>query len=611
MAPERRGVLLVDTVAARPSRFADAPLLHLRGRIAQRVRALYPPGDAALVEALVLARRESLDRDLYETFVRAGLAHLLAISGLHVGLLAFGWVFLLRAARVPPRLVFPLAAAGVVGYVLLIGAPPSAVRAAAMALAYLLARELGRPSAPADLFALAAVLILLFDPPALLEPGFQLSFAGAASAMYAGAASRAWWRDRGPTWSAVATGLAVSAATFLGTLPFTLVHFGQATAASVVSNLAAVPLLGLLMPALFASVALAPLPGLAGVPADAAVALLASLRTVAEVSAALPWALVEIPPLGWPAALGLLFLVWVWMAAVRGPEARPRAIVAAGVAASWLLLAPAAPRLWPGGRPLEIVALDVGQGDALAVRTPAGRWLLVDAGPGTRFGDAGARVVAPYLRARGARSLTALILTHPDADHIGGAPSVLERVAVRRVLDPGYVRGSELYARTLEAVARGEVELLLPRAGGWVSVDGVGLLFLAPTDSTAVHGREPNDASLWFVLRYGEFTAAFTGDAPEAIEWAAARAAGPVTFLKVSHHGSATATGEEALSVLRPRVAVISAGRRNRYGHPHPLVLDRLARAGAELRRTDLEGTIRVEAWPSSRVRVTSVADPD
>ncbi len=234
----------------------------------------------------------------------------------------------------------------------------------------------------------------------------------------------------------------------------------------------------------------------------------------------------------------------------------------------------------------------------------------MDAGPAWRRSDAGARTVAPYLRRRGARRLSALILTHPDADHVGGAPSVLDSLEVLRVLDPGYAAGGRDYLRALESVAHEPAELFVPRTGGWISLDGVRFVFLAPDDSAAAGAREANEASLWFLLVYGEFRAAFAGDAPARVEERAARAAGPVHLLKVSHHGSRTATTPGTLAALRPKVALVSAGRRNRYGHPHAEVIGRLDAAGVEVRRTDREGTILVRAWPSGRTQVVSAFSP-
>lgn len=478
-----------------------------------------------------------------------------------------------------------------------------------MAVLYLLTRRLGRPSSLYDILAFAAIVILVADPTALLDAGFQLSFAGAVATVYAARESERWTGDAGPMIRAVTTSLAISAATFAATLPFTLAHFGRVTPVSVLSNLAAVPLLGLLLPALFASLIPAPFPGLAGIPADAAVALLGALRTVAEVSAAPAWASLEFPRPPWPVTFGVAALAWLAALALRGPRHRARAILAVGGAVSLAALVPLLPRLVPGDRPLEIVALDVGQGDAIVVRTPNGHWLSIDAGPAGRGRDAGRRVVVPYLRARGVGKLAALILTHPDADHIGGARSVLDGLEVERVLDPGFTAGGADYLRALASVAAERAELLLPRSGDSIAVDGVRLAFAAPSDSAVAAAADANEASAWFVLAYGEFRAVFTGDAPAAVERGAARAVGRVEVLKVSHHGSATATSPEALAALEPRVAVISVGRRNRYGHPHPDVLERLQRAGAEIHRTDREGTIRVLAWPSGRVHVESAAE--
>jgi competence protein ComEC len=272
----------------------------------------------------------------------------------------------------------------------------------------------------------------------------------------------------------------------------------------------------------------------------------------------------------------------------------------AGAAAVAVLLA------WPTGAAtrggaLELHFLDVGQGDATAIRTPAGRWLLIDAGPrGERY-DAGERRVLPFLRARGVHRLEALLLTHPDADHIGGAPAVLEGIAVGRVIEPGLAVGRPLYLETLRAAQAKDVAWNAGRSGRTLRLDDVSIELLWPDADLLDSARDANDISLVALIRFGDFTALLTGDAPAAVEAELVQRHGDALraqLLKAGHHGSRTSTSATFLDVVRPELVIVSAGRRNRYGHPATEVMRRLDERGIAVARTDRDGTISVRVSP-------------
>jgi competence protein ComEC len=250
---------------------------------------------------------------------------------------------------------------------------------------------------------------------------------------------------------------------------------------------------------------------------------------------------------------------------------------------------------------LELAFLDVGQGDAVAIRTPAGRWLLVDAGPIEERFDAGEKRVLPFLRSRGATEVEAMILTHPHADHVGGAGAVLRGMRVGRVVEPGLPFGTPLYRDLLRTIDERGAAWSVARQDRVLQIDGVELAFLWPSAGSLDAPADANDISAVVRLRYGEFTALFTGDAPSEVEarlvdryGAALRSA----VLKVGHHGSRTATSDPFLRAVQPELAVISCGVRNRYRHPAPETLDRLAARGVPVARTDLEGTVIVRVHP-------------
>ena len=261
---------------------------------------------------------------------------------------------------------------------------------------------------------------------------------------------------------------------------------------------------------------------------------------------------------------------------------------------------------WPtavsldGRGTLELLAIDVGQGDAVAVRTPRGRWLLVDAGP-PPDGPGGSHAVVRELRGRGVRRLEAVVLTHPDLDHFGGGQAVLESFRVGRVLDPLLPTPKEAYAQLLEVARQRKVPWTAAREGMTWTVDEVEFHVLHPGDELS---SEANEASVVLLVRWRTFEALLTGDAGVGVEQIIAAEAGDVDVLKVGHHGSRTSTGPELLRLTRPEYAIVSTGRRNRYGHPHSEVVRRLDEAGARLLRTDVHGSIRILVGRGGRIDV-------
>lgn len=245
-------------------------------------------------------------------------------------------------------------------------------------------------------------------------------------------------------------------------------------------------------------------------------------------------------------------------------------------------------------------------GDAAAIRTPAGRWLLVDAGERDDGWDAGERRVLPFLRARGVKRLEALVLTHPHADHVGGAAAVLRSMPVERVIEPGMPLGSPVYLETLRAAEERGVPWSAARQDRVLRVDGVEILFLWPAPEAVEAPEDPNDVSAVLLVRYAGFGALLTGDAPAWVEERLVARYGDsldVDVLKAGHHGSRTASSARLLDAATPELAVVSAGLRNDYGHPHAEVLRRLQARGIPVARTDQDGTVRVEAEPGGEWR--------
>jgi competence protein ComEC len=241
---------------------------------------------------------------------------------------------------------------------------------------------------------------------------------------------------------------------------------------------------------------------------------------------------------------------------------------------------------------LTVHFLDVGQGDAVALRTPAGRWVLIDGGPRGPQGDAGRRIVVPFLRAAGAAHLAAIVATHAHLDHFGGLPAVLEAFDPALVLEPGQPVPDAGYLGFLGAVESDGAEWRPARSGDRLELDGVTIDVLSPDSVWAVGQVDVNEQSVVLLVTYGATRLLLTGDAGGPTEAHLAGRVGRVTLLKVGHHGSRGATSDRWLDELQPDDAVISVGAKNRYGHPAPEVLERLRAHGIAVLRTDQRGTI-------------------
>lgn len=605
----RRGVegrLLVDEVVS------AAPVRSPLERFRTGATAGLESRQAALIEAMTLGVRGDLG-ELRSIFAAAGLAHVLALSGLHVGVLVAA---LGRAAAPLGRRRYPLLAAATVAYVWLVGASPSIMRAAVMVLAGLagLAAGYGRLQAwPA--LALAALVTLLAAPAQLLDPSFQLSYLAVGGMLVlAPPLSRLLGLERLPGGGRMAVGgavpggaatasalaraarfalpaLAASTAAQLPSLSLVAGSFGQVPLAAPLVNLVAVPLAGVLVPLGFTAALL----GLAS-PALAAALnhltgpLASALLAVAGAGAGLPhlgWG--EVAPLGHACFALALTALALWL---HGRLRAWRALLVVFCAGGVCFAAGAAQR------PPEVVFLDVGQGDATLIRLPGRVEVLVDGG-GTPFSDrdVGTGVVLPALRALGVRALDVVVATHADLDHVEGLATVLERMPVGTlVMGPRWPAAAIDGRLRALAAARGIPVHRAQRGEVWRFDGGRSVAELDVLHPPAAPLPTSNENSIALLLRYGGTPQVLMlGDAPASVERVLAVPHVPV--LKVAHHGSRFSTSEALLRAARPALAVISVGA-NHYGHPDGGVLERLAAHGTDVVSTRAGGAIRLPLSP-------------
>ncbi len=600
MGGRAAGTLVVGEVRVLEARPGTAD--RLRNWLFGASRRLYG-ARAGVVDALILGRRGGIDLELQDRFARSGLVHLLSISGFHVGLIT-AWVYLLcRLARMTRPTALLTAAATSVGYVVFLGWPAPAARAAARAAVVARCRTRQRHVQANALLSATCLAVLVVDPWASLDLGGWLS----AAALW-GATTFTRWSDRALGQSFWVRTAASSLGATLATAPITAAFLGTVALAGLLLNFPAIPLAALAVPGVLASLALLPIwsSGAEALAAGAGLGL-HLLELCAAAGAALPIGYVAMEPGALTAVLpwvGVLALA-LWIVGERNT------LTEAGRRLAWCFTL----TLWLRLTPVQLLAsdrrdgvtlhfLDVGQGDGAVLRTPGGRWIVIDAGPAGERTDAGRRVMVPFLERRGVRALAAIVVSHAHADHLGGVPALLGRFPVGMVIEPGAPVADPGYAAFLGLLHRRGVPWHPARAGDRFTLDGVTFTVLHPVRGWSEWGEDVNEDSVVLLVRFGELEALFTGDAGFPAEAALRGKIGRTEILKVGHHGSRGSTDDELLDSLRARVAIISVGR-NDYGHPAPETLRRLARHGVQVWRTDEEGAITVFS-DGQRVQVSS-----
>lgn len=660
----RRGILVtmflwdddVVELLAQGSPSVAALLAALRAGVEARIAAVAAAPARGFLAAVLIGSQGALAPDVRHALARTGLSHVVSVSGFHLTVVAgatilcVGWL-LARSQRLlllcDTRKVATLAGVvPVVAYGEIAGGSVPATRALLMYAAVVAAMLANRPVDGMRALAAAAAALAIAVPDIAADIGFELSFVSVAALIVTARREAARSPlDRSPPSRRSALDryllmpLRVSTAAAVWTAPLTAWHFQQVSLIAPLANLFALPLLGpgVLLPGLAALPLLAVAPALADLALRvAAGAAVLGLR-VAGGLAALPGAAVTTP-------MPNLFEVVLCYTAVAVPLVAAEATVsraprlgrlARPVARAWCALLGRPRRLlacavvvaavadvgywtWErlGNPRVRVTFLSVGQGDAAVVELPRGGVMVIDGGGLAGDFDTGARLVAPFLRARKVLRVDTLVLSHPQLDHYGGLAYVAEEFAPREFWWNGVQTEAAGFARLERALERaGTRQVVLGRGSPPIVRGDVVIEVLHPA-APAIDDR--NNGSLVLRLTYGGASFLFSGDIEQEAERAIAGAPGPAldgaasahgtaadsaggsaraptsVVLKVPHHGSATSSSRALLSAVRPRVAVISAGADNRFGFPAPAVLERLDAVGATVWRTDQDGAVRI-----------------
>ena len=610
---------------------SESPILSnlydFRNTLGESLQQALPEPQSAVAQTLLLGQRDDLPTDLREDFRGTGTSHLLAISGLHVGVvlvLTMAASAFLLGRRGPYYLLVPLIALW--GYAILSGMSPSVVRAAIMGSIYLAAIAAGRPRNVFPALALAAAVMAGLDPGILQDLSFQLSFAAVAGIALLAPPLTGWLQEklaltydrqgfaltlaRGALLSAV-----VSAAATLATLPLVAFQFQQLPTLGIPATVLALPTLPpILLTSALTVAADALHPSLGQVIGWTVYLPITYLISLIQAFSTIPGGLIEVPRfsglLVWvyyvPLALAALTPLHTLDTARKKTQSFLPPIPSPSNTANLKLIIPAAALfllaviLWthaisaPDGR-LHVIFLDVDQGDSILIVTPAGQRVLVDGGPDPAGAVEALNAHLPFWD----RGLDLVVSTHTDEDHLAGLVGVVQRHPVGTVVE-GVPGTSPLYLRWRQTLEEKSITPTPVSRGTTINLsDGLVLDVLNPSlNDTPASDRDANNSSVVLHLEYGGISFLLTGDIEEELELELIRERRPITasVLKVSHHGSNNASGPFFLRAVDPTVAVVQSGVDNRYGHPHQDVISRLEKHvnRDHLYVTALDGTVEL-----------------
>ena len=568
---------------------------------------------AAIVTAVLIGDRTGLPDDVRERLQAAGTYHVIAISGGNIAILAALCLGCLRLVGSAGRLAAAITLAVLLAYAFVVTSEASVWRATLMAAVYLTARLLDHRSPPWHAFAVTAAIIVCVRPLDVRDVGFMLTFGATAALLEVAGRLRAWtFRHRLVGW--IVASMAASLAAEAALMPVSAHAFSRVTSAGLLLNLLAVPLMGLVQITAIVIAAAHRIEWLAqpvGWMAHGAARALVDSARLVEV---LPWLSARVPP---PSVITVvIYYASLITALATGGRVRRVAVCVFAGAVVMIVSGLSLPQ-WPSAdQPgLRVTVFDVGQGEAILLQSSATESLLVDSG-GAPFGSGGlnigGRVLTPALWARGVRSLRAMLVTHGDPDHLGGARAVMADFAPSQAWEGIPVpRHAALQEWLAEAKTRG-IPVTQRLAGDRLPLGNIRLRVLHPQPADWERQRVRNDDSVVIEVVYGDVAILLTGDIGAEMERAILPKLTParIRVLKVAHHGSRTSSSRDLLEGWRPQVAVISCGRGNSFGHPAPEVLERLDAVGATVYRTDRDGQITLETnghylWVNTYARMT------
>lgn len=622
-----------------------------RDRLANILQHIYVQPHIGYMQGLVLGSREDMDPDIYQKFSQLGLTHVLAISGLHVGVLIGALLSFFRLLRITKETSMSITMGFIPMYVLMTGASASVIRAGMMALLALYGAKKGWLKDGLHLLAAAFLLMVLWDPRYVLQVGFQLSFVVTAGLILF---VPQVMNMLGSLPRTISSAISVTLVAQAVSLPLTVYYFNQFSLLSFLANFAIVPCISLIVLPL-GSISLL----IASVYEPLAKPVVWLVERLNEFTFQLVHWLAQVegatiiwptPPLWWIVLYYVIFAMALdavrrWSATrqiyrrgnsatvhheddtqpldfieipIRGGSYQGISAFAAVFIFGFMVVQG---YTWSRFDDTTVSFIDVGQGDSILISTATGKHMLIDGGGTVNFRkpddrwrerrvpfEVGEKVVVPLLKQRGIRELDAVLLTHADQDHAGGLQAVLKHIPVKQFIMNGTWKSSVFMNSLYDTAIDKGIPIRKWEAGQRWKLDewsALEVLYPYPSSDSSLYLEDnQNEASLVVQVTLTHPTSGkqavfmLTGDLEadgerQMLQYTAGRPSKSIDVLKVAHHGSKTSTTPEWIEQWKPEIGIISAGRNNRYGHPHPKVLDTLRNAKIPVKRTDIEGEIQ------------------
>ena len=641
----RRGIYVSGFVADRASivliRHNSASGIQLkletfRSYLKQLIYANAPSPQREIIEAMTIGNQKAIPEDVRDNFAKTGTSHILSISGLHIGMVAAGGFFLILLLLKSSEYlmlkfnIIKMATAAafvpVIIYALVAGMGTTVLRATLMTLAFLLALIIGKQRDLYNILFGAALIILIFAPASLFEISFQLSFSAVFAILYIV-----------PKFSEMTFGflqsaphflqviirrvyifILVSAAATIGTLPIIVFYFHRVSAVTLIANLIAVPLLGILalIPAMAFILTALFSPAIAGFCVKAASFFTHISVDIINRMAALSWSTISFTK---PSIIEIiLFYVFIFLLMEvitpgvkinkKGfPARHPLLLLKTALLVSVALIFANAVYLVAKHKysnNLRITAIDVGQGSSTLIQFPHGINMLIDGGgfSDSSF-DMGKSVIAPFLYTKRIGKIDIVVLTHPHPDHLQGLIYIVNNFAVKEVWHTGLQAEDDLYRLWEKTILEKKSKIKQFSAQSPAeNISGVHVQFLWPTHKQILKASEAsyhdtNDASLVIKIAYGDRSFLLTGDISESVETLLINSGQNLKsdLLFMPHHGSNHSSSMTFIGAVSPQYAIVSSGKNNVFRHPHPDVLKRYRSNHVMLYRTDQQGAISVQ----------------
>ncbi|MBN1299669.1 MAG: DNA internalization-related competence protein ComEC/Rec2 [Melioribacteraceae bacterium] len=566
----------------------------LRSSVARLIESLFNRETQALVKGLLLADRKGIDYDTRESFVNAGVIHVLAVSGLHVGFITLIFLFLFSRLNIRVRIMLTIL--GLWFFVFLTGSPTSVVRASLMASMLLLGYLSIRKYNALNAVSLSALIILIWDPHQLFDPGFQLSFSAVISILILYPLIKKAidnTRIDSKLFRSAAVFFAVSFSAQLGTLPFTLTYFHKLSIIAILANLVVIPLIGIIVPLAITSIFFA---STLGFPAQyyAAVTDFCSgiLFEIVDAAGSWDYSFILIPQFsmvdGAIYFTALFFILLLKKLMVNKLAILSASLLIAINAFIWMEIDNK--DLLPDNL-LSVVMIDIGQGDSFLIKFPDGSVALIDAGEATKKFDNGERVIEPLLNNLDIKKIDMGFVSHVDGDHYGGYIYLLEENHVRKIFKPELDNARKNDVEFEDVIKRNGVPIEYYHK----DIMEIGNSRIYVLNNSDNYYSDSNDKSGILKIYYGDYSFLFMGDAGTKVENDLCDIYDEFlksNILKVGHHGSNTSSSMSFLNKVKPEIALISAGQFNKFGHPSERVMQRLRKINTSICRTDLDKAV-------------------